>query len=40
VPADNPFLSELASKGITVWSEIELAYRFSRAKLIGITGRR
>ncbi len=26
------------SKGITIWSEIELAYRFLEGKLIGITG--
>jgi len=38
VPADNPFLVAARSKGITVWSEIELAYRFLEGKLIGITG--
>jgi len=38
VPADNPFLQNARSKGITVWSEIELAYRFLEGKLIGITG--
>src|SRR5271165_6699263 len=38
VPADNPFLLNARAKGITVWSEIELAYRFLEGKLIGITG--
>ncbi len=38
VPADDPFLVLARSKRITVWSEIELAYRFLEGKLIGITG--
>jgi UDP-N-acetylmuramoylalanine--D-glutamate ligase len=38
VPADNPFLVTARAKGITVWSEVELAYRFLEGKLIGITG--
>src|SRR5579859_1286033 len=38
VPADDNFLLLAKSKGITVWSEIELAYRFLEGKLIGITG--
>jgi UDP-N-acetylmuramoylalanine--D-glutamate ligase len=38
VPADDPFLVAARSKGITIWSEIELAYRFLEGKLIGITG--
>src|SRR6201993_2146874 len=38
VPADDPFLLLARSKRITVWSEIELAYRFVEGKLIGITG--
>src|SRR5246500_388977 len=38
VPADDPFWRLAKSKGITVWSEIELAYRFLEGKLIGITG--
>ena len=38
VPADDAFLMLARSKGITVWSEIELAYRFLEGKLIGITG--
>jgi UDP-N-acetylmuramoylalanine--D-glutamate ligase len=38
VPADDAFLLLARSKRITVWSEIELAYRFLEGKLIGITG--
>ena len=38
VPADDTFLLLARSKGITIWSEIELAYRFLEGKLIGITG--
>jgi len=38
VPADAPLLQAARAKGITIWSEIELAYRFRQGKLIGITG--
>lgn len=38
VPADDPLLVKARSRGITVWSEIELAYRFLEGELIGITG--
>jgi len=38
VPADALSLVAARAKGITVWSEIELASRFLRGKLIGITG--
>jgi len=40
VAADAPLLVAARARGITVWSEIELAYRFLRddACLIGITG--
>jgi UDP-N-acetylmuramoylalanine--D-glutamate ligase len=38
VPADDRLLMKARSKGITVWSEIELAYRFLEGELIGITG--
>ncbi len=38
VPADDPFLMAARSKKITIWSEIELAYRFLEGRLIGITG--
>ena len=39
VPADDPFLRTARSKGITIWSEIELAYRFLEGKLIGSLAR-
>ena len=38
VSADDPLLAKARSKGITVWSEIELAYRFMEGEMIGITG--
>ena len=38
VPADDPLLVLARSKKITVWSEIELAYRFLEGEMIGITG--
>jgi UDP-N-acetylmuramoylalanine--D-glutamate ligase len=38
VPADHPLLLLARSKKITVWSEIELAYRFLEGEMIGITG--
>ena len=38
VPADAPLLQSARAKGVTIWSEIELAYRFRQGKLIGITG--
>jgi UDP-N-acetylmuramoylalanine--D-glutamate ligase len=38
VPADEAHLQAARVKGIKIWSEIELAYRFMRGRLIGITG--
>lgn len=38
VPAGAPLLVQARALNITVWSEIELAARFLRGKLIGITG--
>jgi UDP-N-acetylmuramoylalanine--D-glutamate ligase len=38
VPADAPLLQAARANGLTIWSEIELAYRFRQGKLIGITG--
>jgi UDP-N-acetylmuramoylalanine--D-glutamate ligase len=38
VAADDPFLATARGKKITIWSEIELAYRFLEGRLIGITG--
>ncbi len=38
VPADAPLLRAARAKGITVWSEIELAFHFLKGRLVGITG--
>lgn len=38
VPADAPSLQAARAKGVTIWSEIELADRFLMGRLIGITG--
>jgi UDP-N-acetylmuramoylalanine--D-glutamate ligase len=38
VPGDEAHLQAARAKGITIWSEIELAYRFMKGRLIGITG--
>jgi UDP-N-acetylmuramoylalanine--D-glutamate ligase len=38
VPADAPLLLAARAKSVTIWSEIELAYRFLQGTLIGITG--
>jgi UDP-N-acetylmuramoylalanine--D-glutamate ligase len=38
VPADAPLLQFARSEGVTIWSEIELANRFLKGRLIGITG--
>src|SRR6266851_8460505 len=38
VPANAPLLQAARERGVAIWSEIELAYRFRQGKLIGITG--
>jgi UDP-N-acetylmuramoylalanine--D-glutamate ligase len=38
VPADAPLLQAARAEGISIWSEIELARRFLKGRLIGITG--
>src|SRR5690242_19177685 len=38
VPANAPLLQFARAKGVTIWSEIELAARFLKGRLIGITG--
>lgn len=35
---DNPMVEKALEKGITVWTEVELAYLISEAPIIGITG--
>ena len=38
VPSDAPILESAREEGIAIWSEIELAYRFLKGQIIGITG--
>ena len=38
VPADEVHLQNARAHNVTIWSEIELAYRFMKGRLIGITG--
>jgi UDP-N-acetylmuramoylalanine--D-glutamate ligase len=38
VPSDLPILAQAREKGIPVWSEIELAFRFSSAAYLAVTG--
>ncbi|MGN1084365.1 MAG: Mur ligase family protein, partial [Lachnospiraceae bacterium] len=38
VPVDLPFVTELKANGVPVLGEIELAYLFSKGKLVAITG--
>jgi len=38
VPADAPLLQAARAKGFCIWSEIELADRFLKGRLIGVTG--
>ena len=38
VPSDLPILTEAKRRGIPVWSEIELAYRFTDAQFLAVTG--
>ena len=38
VPADEVHLQKARARGVKIWSEIELAYRFMKGRLIGITG--
>lgn len=38
VAIDHPEVERIGRRGIPVWGEIELAYRFSKGKIVGITG--
>ena len=38
IPTDTPFVDSFRALGIPVWGEIELAYRYSKGRLIAITG--
>lgn len=38
IAIDHPLVDRIKNKKIPIWGEIELAYRFSKGKIIGITG--
>ena len=38
IAIDHPLVLEVKDKGIPIWGEIELAYRYSKGRIIGITG--
>ncbi len=38
IPLDAPFVNDIKELGIVIWGEIELAYEFSKGKVVGITG--
>ena len=38
VPLDTPFIGAFLKRGIPVWSEIELAYRYGKGRVVAITG--
>ncbi len=38
VPLDSPTVMRIKAKEIPIWSEIELAYNFSKGKMVAITG--
>ena len=38
VPCDIPDVSRIKERNIPIWGEIELAYRYTKGKVIGITG--
>ena len=38
IAIDAPFVNKVRDAGITIWGEVELAYRLSKGRVIGITG--
>ncbi|MBR4027269.1 MAG: UDP-N-acetylmuramoyl-L-alanine--D-glutamate ligase, partial [Lachnospiraceae bacterium] len=38
VPTDIPMVCQMREKGIEIWGEIELAYYFSKGRIVAITG--
>lgn len=38
IPLDVPFVKKLEEHNVTIWGEIELAYRSAKGRLVGITG--
>ncbi len=38
VPVDTDFMEDLEKRGIPVWGELELGYRYAKGRLAAITG--
>lgn len=38
IPTDIPMVNKMREMGVTIWGEVELAYAFSRGKVLAITG--
>ncbi|MCM1258367.1 MAG: UDP-N-acetylmuramoyl-L-alanine--D-glutamate ligase [Roseburia sp.] len=38
IPTDIPMVNEMQDMGITIWGEVELAYAFSKGRILAITG--
>lgn len=38
IPTDIPMVENMRNLGITVWGEVELAYAFSKGKVLAVTG--
>lgn len=38
IPVDKPFVLKIKEAGLEVWSEIELAYRYEKGRVLAITG--
>lgn len=38
IPTDIPMVNEMRDMGITIWGEVELAYAFSKGRVLAITG--
>lgn len=38
IAIDAPFVNRVRESGVVIWGEIELAYRFGKGRVIGITG--
>lgn len=38
IAIDHPLVEQIRAKNIPIWGEIELAYRFAKGKIVGITG--
>ena len=38
IPIDADFVNKTRDAGVAIWGEVELAYRFAKGRVIGITG--